>query len=585
MTLILLKCQYYHWLKMFVRHVNYVLHACRSRLGPLIEPPFLYFKLYQRRIPNILPNRRTALLSRACDRMAALTPDSDCGAKGGSKRSRDDLTSETTTTKNTFVAQMPLRGKKRKANSPEVQLRLAIQMAARRKSAQDAYQAYTHAINTGLKLTLDSYATLLYLCSGGNDWNTEIQNVDNNAPPVDGTDGGQSSRLDLYEWGQSLLNDMTERGIKPNEICYTALARMAARKGDAAGALDIAKRVAQSGCAPRLRCFVPALTAFAEFQDGPGAFAVDEEIGKAGLEPGESEFALLLHAAAGGGVAWDRVEDVLRRMGRELTVLEDDTLVKAERCFRSQRDASWEVCAQCTVDADGSCALAGGAVKAIDLSTAEYEDFLNGIEDLAKRHERHPNDFRSFVQWLDANGPFGVVVDAANVAFFGQNFDSGGFNFSQIAQVVEKLRSLHPEKKPLVVLHVARTKSPAAQDPEAAALLERLREEGMFYATPQGSNDDWYWMYAAVSTGSQGLLVSNDEMRDHMFQMLAPRYFGRWKQRHQLRYKFSGSPTKLCFEYPAPYTTCVQQLESGAWMLPGSDGRWLCARPPTLQRV
>lgn len=33
-----------------------------------------------------------------------------------------------------------------------------------------------------------------------------------------------------------------------------------------------------------------------------------------------------------------------------------------------------------------------------------------------------------------------------------------------------------------------------------------------------------------------GWLVSNDEMRDHIFQLLGPKYFYKWKQRHQLRY-------------------------------------------------
>ncbi len=40
-------------------------------------------------------------------------------------------------------------------------------------------------------------------------------------------------------------------------------------------------------------------------------------------------------------------------------------------------------------------------------------------------------------------------------------------------------------------------------------------------------------MYAAVKAGPKGLLISNDEMRDHMFQLLAPRFFHKWKQRHQ----------------------------------------------------
>lgn len=37
-------------------------------------------------------------------------------------------------------------------------------------------------------------------------------------------------------------------------------------------------------------------------------------------------------------------------------------------------------------------------------------------------------------------------------------------------------------------------------------------------------------MYAVVAAGSQGVLLSNDEMRDHIFQLLAPKFFYKWKQ-------------------------------------------------------
>lgn len=56
------------------------------------------------------------------------------------------------------------------------------------------------------------------------------------------------------------------------------------------------------------------------------------------------------------------------------------------------------------------------------------------------------------------------------------------------------------------------------------------------YTTPAGSNDDWYWLHAAVTAGSGGILVTNDELRDHVFQMLpSPRLFYKWKERHQVR--------------------------------------------------
>lgn len=143
---------------------------------------------------------------------------------------------------------------------------------------------------------------------------------------------------------------------------------------------------------------------------------------------------------------------------------------------------------------------------------------------------------------------------------------------------MDRLREDYPGVRPLVVLHVNRTRAAPAQRAQASALLDRLQADKCFYATPHGSNDDWYWMYAAVAGGPSGLLVSNDEMRDHIFAMLAPRYFQKWKQRHQLRYTFvaEGRPEFCC---PPPYTTCTQQLDNGAWVFPAASGAWLAAIP------
>ena len=87
-------------------------------------------------------------------------------------------------------------------------------------------------------------------------------------------------------------------------------------------------------------------------------------------------------------------------------------------------------------------------------------------------------------------------------------------------------------------------------------------------------------MMDACGTGAPGFLVSNDEMRDHIFQLLAPKFFGKWKQRHQLRYKIADTGAAL-LQYPAPFTVCTQHLPGpGAWLLPLAEGdAWLCAQP------
>lgn len=41
-----------------------------------------------------------------------------------------------------------------------------------------------------------------------------------------------------------------------------------------------------------------------------------------------------------------------------------------------------------------------------------------------------------------------------------------------------------------------------------------------------------YWLYAAAKL--KCLLVTNDEMRDHIFELLSTSFFQKWKQRHQV---------------------------------------------------
>lgn len=58
---------------------------------------------------------------------------------------------------------------------------------------------------------------------------------------------------------------------------------------------------------------------------------------------------------------------------------------------------------------------------------------------------------------------------------------------------MNQLRRISPSKKlPLVVLHKNRVTGGPAQHPNNRKLLEGWRNAGALYATPVGSNDDWY---------------------------------------------------------------------------------------------
>ena len=226
---------------------------------------------------------------------------------------------------------------------------------------------------------------------------------------------------------------------------------------------------------------------------------------------------------------------------------------------------------------DGRCDAADGTLKIIDLSPEEMEEFAEGISKIAKARGGKPADFEKFIDWLEKN-PCDTMIDGANVALYGQNFEDGGFSFPQVRNVMKRISSQEPERKQLLVLHNNRVHAPPAKEPEAAEMLNQCRADRSLYVCQKGSNDDWYWMYAAVKAGARGMIVSNDEMRDHIFSLLSPKYFHRWKQHHQIRY--TTGPSYATLQHPPKFTTCIQELENGSWMFPSVDGkRWLCARP------
>jgi len=54
-----------------------------------------------------------------------------------------------------------------------------------------------------------------------------------------------------------------------------------------------------------------------------------------------------------------------------------------------------------------------------------------------------------------------------------------------------------------------------------------------------------YWLYAAIKF--KCLLVTNDEMRDHLFQLLGNDFFPKWKERHQVLFGKKSFLLDLCF--------------------------------------
>ena len=124
---------------------------------------------------------------------------------------------------------------------------------------------------------------------------------------------------------------------------------------------------------------------------------------------------------------------------------------------------------------------------------------------------------------------------------------------------------------------------------------------------PVSMNDDWYWLHAAVASGAQCRVVSNDELRDHHFAMMGLRAFLHWKERHIVHFDFdrqalsssaagsSGDGTSgngsdeggggahasvtARLRPPRRYTHVMQESDGGVWHVPcvgETHDEWVC---------
>jgi pentatricopeptide repeat protein len=180
-----------------------------------------------------------------------------------------------------------------------------------------------------------------------------------------------------------------------------------------------------------------------------------------------------------------------------------------------------------------------------------------------------------------------IIIDGANVGYFANNFGGAPkhVDYLQIDWIVEHF--LKEGKAVLLVLHsrhFARNLMPR----KFHYLQNSWEKKGVLYCTPPGMNDDWFWMHAALQAGPGTLVVTNDEMRDHHFQMLSPRSFLRWKDRHQIHFSFgswkrvdgSGTGSRhVELIYPDVYSRRIQRTPGLGLLIPnpkrGDEGRFL----------
>lgn len=280
--------------------------------------------------------------------------------------------------------------------------------------------------------------------------------------------------------------------------------------------------------------------------------------------------------------------------------LQPDTL--SQYAWDTLLTANEQIAVQGSVPQNASCPFQGGrkgqkrAVVNVERQQLEWERF---------------NQF--LAQQLQQQ-PIGVVLDGANIGYYGANTAAGNecltsrerhaliarraLDFWHIDAVVRQL--LEDEKNSsvriLVILHSRHFyKLPGAVKDILSQWNGHPRV--LLYKTPAGMNDDWFVMHAALVSGPKTQVVTNDELRDHEFQVLdvANRYLARWKEGQRISFHVHYDSNARTSEegkravkltYPRVYSRRIQQLEDKKKGVIGlviplpkkddDDGRYTC---------
>lgn len=477
--------------------------------------------------------------------------------------------------------------KKARRESPEGLLRYKLDMCSKVGNVVEALRLYDEARSNGIPLTQHHYNVLLYLCSSSSSSSTELG----------------------LKRGFEIFRQMGVDKIEPNEATFTSAARLAAAIEDPEMAFDLVKQMKSFNIPPKLRSYDPALFGFCKKQNADRAYEVDAHMIESGVVAEESELSALLRLSVDLKLG-DRVYEMMHRLRAIVRKVSESTAGIIEDWFNSETaekigDENWDLdkvkegvleggggwhgqgwlgsgkwrVVRTEMDESGTCRSCGEKLICIDIDPKETENFATSLTSLACQREAKA-DFMQYQEWLERHGPFDAVVDGANVGLINQKT----FSFFQLNSVVNELHQMSSSKKlPLIVLHKSRVHGGPAVNPRNKKLLEFWKKNGALYATPAGSNDDWYWLYAAVS--SKCLLVTNDEMRDHLFQLLGTSFFPRWKEKHQVR--LTTSTRGVNFHMPPPYSIVIQESEQGSWHIPTVTGddlenprQWVCATRP-----
>ena len=223
---------------------------------------------------------------------------------------------------------------------------------------------------------------------------------------------------------------------------------------------------------------------------------------------------------------------------------------------------------------DHHCSNCNFELKSIVLSKIESLQLQTELQSFVKSFN-NSHLFDKYIKKIKRNN-VSVVIDGANIGYYNQRPDLGGrISFKQIDSMANYFIKIR--KKPLIFLNVRHLTNTVSYLENQ--IIDSWTKKGILYITPKGLNDDWYWLYFSIKLMDEiddSLLITNDNMCDHIFQIFTRSIFNKWKERVLTKYEFEKLIPKL--DIPSSYSIKKQCNELYIHLPYSELGiiKWLC---------
>ncbi|CAH0686337.1 unnamed protein product [Spodoptera exigua] len=213
---------------------------------------------------------------------------------------------------------------------------------------------------------------------------------------------------------------------------------------------------------------------------------------------------------------------------------------------------------------DGQCSCCKEKLDCLTLTNDEF-NILQGIvkdklivgSDLFLKTS--PEELKSFTEFVDKTAPYDIVLDGLNIAYgvgMASHFDKMRF----LNQVVDHF--VKQNKKILLLgrQHMMRWNM---------KLMQQIMRKTKYFFTDNVSQDDPYFITAALLSGPHTDIVSKDLLRGHKFLLKDEslmHIFKRWQWQHQWMI-FQNPQKRPSIQAPLMFTPCAQK-KNNVWHLP-----------------